>query len=389
MILPVVFDQSSLVPLARLHSGLATALIDRLRLRWHEIDRLQDDLCLTTKTAESKVISKTEPAIRNGLLPKGALAEDALAVPRRILDQHVQAITTPAKLAMPDQPQVMSHESQGRVPVPKWSQPAQIGHQTWRNLRQPKLTVDFKHRLANGAPRLFRLRQILRHPGPHRARKSAAKVEEAGRRQRETGRHGMATIPDQQISTIRERLRHIATGNRTGRTGQQTITLPQQDDRPAILFSQPFGDDTDNPPVPVGVGKDDRRIFEHRRIPLEQGSSALRDQTSLQFAPCVHSLQLRGQFRRAAGIFRHQKFDTLPGITHPPRRVEPRHQASGNVCLVQLRGRKPRDLDQCPQPRPHRQPQSLNSTLQQVTGLFSLHRDIGHDPERHQIEQLT
>ena len=91
-------------------SYLAGIDLDSFRPSWFlqtKIPNFKNQLLFTTKTADSKIVGKTEPALLLSVGLDGGIAafppDGAPAIPTLILDEQIEVVTSSTKLAPADQ----------------------------------------------------------------------------------------------------------------------------------------------------------------------------------------------------------------------------------------------------------------------------------------------
>ena len=135
--------------------------------------------------------------------------------------------------------------------------------------------------------------------------------------------------------------------------------------------------------------EDQAGIVEDARVRLDLIAGGVEHLIGEQATPGVHPLQLQHlPARRLVRVGRHQLDDRV-GVPEPADGVQARPQREADLLLAQ---RLPVQLGQLHhhlQADPLGAPQHEQPHLQPEPGVFHLLGQIGHHPQRHQVEQLA
>ncbi len=107
-----------------------------------------------------------------------------------------------------------------------------------------------------------------------------------------------------------------------------------------------------------------------------------------QPALLVEPFELGGQLAGADGVAGGQQFDRHGGIFQAPECVHARAELEADRVGRQGGGVDARDIHQRQQPHPAGGAQLGEAPLQEIAGVVHLLGDVGHDAQRHQVEQI-
>ncbi len=158
--------------------------------------------------------------------------------------------------------------------------------------------------------------------------------------------------------------------------------------RPVVPFGQATGHDADDPGRPGRMTQHQGRVLQQGEVTLNLSLCCLGDLIDQQPALSVQALQLGGQDAGTSQVIGSQQLYGDVGVGQPAQGIEARPQDEADVLLREPVGVEFSGLHYHLETQAFGVTQGLQPPLEQVARVAGLHRDVGHDPQSHQVEIL-